>query len=65
MIFVFLVLALLYPILKQMAPDPQAQSLLLTVLAAAVIALSLISIAPEDASSVIVHLPKPLHSSES
>ncbi|ADC66204.1 phosphate ABC transporter, inner membrane subunit PstC [Ferroglobus placidus DSM 10642] len=54
MIFGFIVLALLYPILKQMAPDPQTQSFLLTVLAVAIISLSLISIASEDARAIII-----------
>lgn len=51
MIFGFVVLAFLYLSLKQMAPDPQTQSFLLTVL---VIALSLLSIASKDALAIII-----------
>ncbi|MDK2781962.1 MAG: hypothetical protein PWR13_990 [Archaeoglobi archaeon] len=54
MIFVFLVLALLYPILKQMAPDPQTQNFLLTVLAVAIISITLLSIASKDTRAIII-----------
>jgi len=54
MIFGFIVLASLYLFLKQMAPDPQAQSFLFTILVVAFVTLSLLSIASKDARMLIV-----------
>jgi len=54
MIFGFLILAFLYPPLKQMAPDPQTQSFLLLIIVVALIALSLLTIAAKEAKMLIV-----------